>query len=157
MIDVCASEYGFPVAPVKSMLQQRLGRNAERCRVPPQGTSPPPALSEISVGFSQPNLHVLIIRQLINNSKVTRVLLKISAQLNNGVFWPISSLSFSLNVSLYPFKILNMFTSCPFLQMQKTLNMKIFLIFYKRKGFRHRNKLLTWMDAKKKSIKLVFF
>lgn len=49
------------------------------------------SLSEIS-SFSQPNVHVLIIRLLINNSKVTGVFLKISWQLNNGFFWPFSAL-----------------------------------------------------------------
>lgn len=48
--------------------------------------------------FSQPNVHVLIIRRLINNSKVTGVFLKISWQLNNRFLWPFSALSLCLCV-----------------------------------------------------------
>ena len=76
MVDKCACVHRLPAVPVKKMLQWSTG-NAEKQREEfPRGISLLTlSLSEISVGFSQPNVHVLNIRRLINNSIDTGVFL----------------------------------------------------------------------------------
>lgn len=103
--------------PVKSQRRQR--------RELPWGISCSPlSLVEISVGFFQPNVHVVIIRHLINNSKVTGVFLKISQQLNNGFCWPLSTLSLSQNVCVC---LLQRFRRT-FFQFTRHANGKFYLI-----------------------------